>query len=147
MAALRAAAADLVERYGIKCSSVDAELASLSGGNQQKVILARELAGRPTALIAAEPTRGLDVAARDAVHAELLALAGEGSAVLLISSDLDEILRLSDRVLVLQRGAIAAEFKGPAYDIEEIGRAMAASGPPSDETTADGSTDEIATAL
>jgi simple sugar transport system ATP-binding protein len=129
MQALRVAAERLIKRHGIKCESVDAAMASLSGGNQQKVILARELSQRPKLLIAAQPTRGLDIAARDAVHTELLALAREGSGVLLISSDLDEILRLSDRLLVLARGRIVAEFTGPDYDVGAIGRAMAASGP------------------
>jgi ABC-type uncharacterized transport system ATPase subunit len=129
MQALRSEAGRLVKRHGIKCESVDAAMASLSGGNQQKVILAREISRRPKLLIAAQPTRGLDIAARDAVHTELLALAKEGSGVLLISSDLDEILRLSDRLLVLVRGKIVAEFTGPDYDVAAIGRAMAASDP------------------
>lgn len=128
MPALRSEAERLVQKHGIRCASVDSLAASLSGGNQQKVILARELAQRPSALIAAQPTRGLDIAARDAVHTELLALAKEGSGLLLLSSDLDETLRLSDRILVLERGRIVAEFRGPQYDVGEIGRAMAVSG-------------------
>jgi ABC-type uncharacterized transport system ATPase subunit len=142
MPKLRSEAEDLVERYGIRCSSVDAPVASLSGGNQQKVILAREIARNPHALIAAQPTRGLDVAARDSVHTELLALAANGCGVLLLSSDLDEILRLSDRILVIERGRIVTEFRGPNYDVEEIGRAMAVSGPvgPSSEDARDSTT-------
>jgi general nucleoside transport system ATP-binding protein len=148
MPALRSEAERLVERNGIKCSSVDAPLASLSGGNQQKVILAREIARRPRTLIAAQPTRGLDIAARDAVHIELQDLAADGCGVLLLSSDLDEILRLSDRILVLERGRILTEFRGPQYDVAEIGRAMAVSGPvgPSSDDASD-STARIATSL
>jgi simple sugar transport system ATP-binding protein len=128
MPALRAEASRLIERHGIKAESPDVPVASLSGGNQQKVILAREIAQRPRVLIASQPTRGLDIAAVDAVHTELLALADGGSGVLLISSDLDEILRLSDRVAVLARGKLVAEFQGPDYDLAAIGRAMAGGG-------------------
>jgi ABC-type uncharacterized transport system ATPase subunit len=128
MPELRAEAERLIERHGIKAESADVPVASLSGGNQQKVILAREIAQRPKLLIASQPTRGLDIAAVDSVHTELLALAREGSGVLLISSDLDEILRLCDRLLVLARGRFVAEFRGPDYDLAAIGRAMAGSG-------------------
>jgi simple sugar transport system ATP-binding protein len=137
MPALRAEAERLIERHGIKAESADAPVTSLSGGNQQKVILAREIAQRPKVLIASQPTRGLDIAAVDSVHTELLALAKEGSGVLLISSDLDEILRLSDRVAVLARGKLVAEFRGPDYDLAAIGRAMAGSGPVDDQPRED----------
>jgi ABC-type uncharacterized transport system ATPase subunit len=145
MPALRTRAEELVQRHGVKCASVDAPVSSLSGGNQQKVILAREIAQQPAALLAAQPTRGLDVAARDAVHTELLDLAKQGTAVVLLSSDMDEILRLSDRVLVIERGRLVAEFRGPNYDVAAIGRAMATAANDTDGTV-DGTT-RIATAL
>jgi simple sugar transport system ATP-binding protein len=128
MSVLRERAADLIQRHGIKAESPDTPVSALSGGNQQKVILAREISERPKLLVASQPTRGLDIAAVDAVHTELLALARDGSGVLLISSDLDELLRLCDRLVVIARGRLVEHFDGPDYDVEVIGRAMTASG-------------------
>jgi rhamnose transport system ATP-binding protein len=103
----RAIAADYVRRFAIRAPSVDAPVATLSGGNQQKVALARWLAAAPRILIVDEPTQGVDVGAKAEIHRLLGTLADEGLAVLLISSDLPEVLALSDRIAVMSRGTIA----------------------------------------
>jgi general nucleoside transport system ATP-binding protein len=95
----------------------------LSGGNQQKLVIAREVARDPRVLIAAQPTRGLDVGAIEFVHRRLVEERDEGRAVLLISLEIDEVLSLSDRILVLYEGRIVAEF-GPDVTEEELGIAM-----------------------
>jgi rhamnose transport system ATP-binding protein len=96
-----------VDRLGIKAASVDAEVESLSGGNQQKVALARWLATKPEVLILDEPTQGVDVGAKAEIHAIIRELAAHGLAVLMISSELPEILAMSDRVVVMRAGTIA----------------------------------------
>ena len=101
-------------------------IGTLSGGNQQKAILARWLERAPEVIILDEPTRGVDVGAKAEIHALIDRLAGEGRAVLLISSDLPEVLGMSDRVLVMHRGAIAAELRGDAMTQENV--LLAASG-------------------
>ncbi len=98
---------------------------NLSGGNLQKLVLGREFQGKPVVLIAAQPTRGLDVGAIETVHAYLREAAAEGVAVLVISEDLDEILALADRVAVMYEGAIVAELDASAATPEEIGFLMA----------------------
>jgi general nucleoside transport system ATP-binding protein len=103
--------------------SLRQKAALLSGGNAQKLVLARELRGRPRVVIAHNPSRGLDVRACAAVQERLLAARDEGAAVVLISEDLDEIMQLSDRIGVLSRGRIVAEFESPA-DRQAIGQAM-----------------------
>jgi general nucleoside transport system ATP-binding protein len=97
--------------------------ASLSGGNQQKVVIAREIAAHPRALVAAQPTRGLDVGAIEYVHRRLVEERDGGKAVLLVSLELDEIRSLSDRILVMYEGKIVGEY-GPETDEEELGLAM-----------------------
>ena len=85
-------------------------MTSLSGGNQQKVVLAKWLGRRPAVLIVDEPTRGIDIGTKAEVHRLLEELAGEGVAILVISSELPEVLRLANRILVMREGRIAAEF-------------------------------------
>ena len=97
----------------------------LSGGNLQKLVLGREFSGEPKVLIAASPTRGLDVGAIEAVHAYLREAAGDGVAVLLISEDLDEIRALADRIVVIYEGELTGEFDPETATVEEIGLAMA----------------------
>jgi simple sugar transport system ATP-binding protein len=113
-----------IERYAIKCPGPYAEADTLSGGNIQKVVLAREFgfSGRLRALIAASPTRGLDVSAVETVHRHLTEAAERGVGVLLISEDLDEILALADRVLVMYEGRLE---EAPRDDVEAIGVLMA----------------------
>ena len=126
---MRRSAAALLREYDVRPPDPDATASSLSGGNQQKVVLARELSRDPRVLIAAQPTHGLDVDATTFVHQQLLRLRDTGSAVLLISLDLDELMQLSDRVAVLFRGRI--ELAGRAQDLSvgAIARAMAGLAP------------------
>ena len=104
------AAEAYVARFRIKTRSVDAEVQTLSGGNQQKVALARWLLTRPAVLILDEPTQGVDVGAKAEIHALMQELAGDGLAILMISSDLPELLGMSDRIVVLRAGRIAGEI-------------------------------------
>src|SRR5439155_10628877 len=112
----------LIKRYDIKASAPTIPARQLSGGNLQKVVLGREFSGSPRVLVAASPTRGLDVGAIETVHDYLLDAAGQhGVGVLLISEDLDEILALADRVIVMYEGAIAGEATPGETTVEEIG--------------------------
>jgi simple sugar transport system ATP-binding protein len=121
---LRRRAAELIEEFEIQASSPDAPMWSLSGGNQQRVVLARELSRQPKLLVAAQPTRGLDVGAIEYMGRRLRATADAGVGVLLISSELEEILALSDRVVVLYRGRIAGEMTRHDVDLERLGMLM-----------------------
>jgi simple sugar transport system ATP-binding protein len=119
--------AGLITEYDIRGGGAKTRAGGLSGGNQQKVVLAREIARDPQALIAAQPTRGLDVGAIEFVHRRLVEERDEGRAVLLVSLELEEILSLSDRILVIYEGEIVAEFT-PSATEEEIGVAMTGGG-------------------
>ena len=121
-------AVDLIARYGVQAPGPDTRARDLSGGNLQKVVIGREFAGEPRALVVAAPTRGLDVGAIEAVHELLRAAAADGVAVLMISEDLDEILALADRVLVMYEGAIVGERAGEGADVDELGMLMAGGG-------------------
>ncbi|WJY21599.1 ABC transporter ATP-binding protein [Fontisubflavum oceani] len=119
--------AKAVLEFDVRTPSVFAEAGHLSGGNQQKLIVARELARDTKFVVAAQPTRGLDVGSIEYIHARLMAARAEGDGILLMSSELDEILSLSDRVLVMFKGRIVAEFDastGPPKK-SEVGLAMA----------------------
>lgn len=122
---LRQAAENLREKYDIRCQSVEQDARSLSGGNQQKVILARELEADPDLLIAVHPTRGLDIGASQFIHDAMIEARDRGCAILMISADFDEVLELSDRILVLFEGEIMGEFPGKNPPIEAINLAMA----------------------
>jgi simple sugar transport system ATP-binding protein len=111
----------LMEDYNIKAAGRDAPAKSLSGGNLQKVILARELSGEPVLVVAAQPTRGLDVGAMEYVHNRILAQRDRGAGVLLISEDLDEIMGLSDRILVIYEGKVVGETSAEEASREQIG--------------------------
>ena len=123
--AIRDRALELIKRYRIAAPGPDAQARQLSGGNLQKVVLAREFTAEPRLIVAASPTRGLDVGAIETVHAYLRDAAAEGVAVLLISEDLDEILALADRIAVMYEGAILGELDAANADVEEIGLLMA----------------------
>jgi simple sugar transport system ATP-binding protein len=99
-------------------------MGSLSGGNQQKLVLGRELAGEPRVVIAAQPTRGVDVKGSAYIREQLLALRGAGAAVVLVSEELDELAALSDRIVVLADGRVTGELNGPLEDYGELGRLM-----------------------
>jgi ABC-type uncharacterized transport system ATPase subunit len=119
---------ELIGAYGIKTAGPDAEAKSLSGGNLQKVMLARELAGKPAVLIASQPTRGLDVGATEYVHQRILEERARGAAVLLVSEDLDEIFALSDRIVVLFEGEVMGESLVEEASREQIGLWMSGVG-------------------
>ncbi|MBA2365719.1 MAG: ABC transporter ATP-binding protein [Actinobacteria bacterium] len=119
---------DLVEQFGIKMSSLDAPVRLMSGGNLQKLLLARELSSSPRVVIAAHPTAGLDVGATEAVHELLLEQRASGVGILLISEDLDELLMLSDRIAVMYEGEIAGEVSADDADLERIGLMMGGTG-------------------
>ena len=119
------ATAAMIAAYDVRARSPRQTLRSLSGGNAQKLIAAREFRGRPVLLIADQPTRGIDIQAAAFIRARMLALAAEGTAVLLLTADLEELLALADRVLVLFSGRIAAQFEnGPELTPERLGPAM-----------------------
>lgn len=122
--AINSYADEMVEKYDIRCTSVEQDVRSLSGGNQQKVILARELESDPVLLVAAHPTRGLDIGATSFIHDQMIAARDRGVGILLISADFDEILEMSDRILVCFEGQIMGEYSGKNPPIEEISLAM-----------------------
>ena len=111
--------------YQIKAPNVQEKCGSLSGGNQQKVVVARVFSEDPDVLIAAQPTRGVDVGAQELIHSRLLDLRDAGKAVLLISADLDEVRRLSDRIAVIYEGKIVAQGSYDTWNEMELGLLMA----------------------
>jgi simple sugar transport system ATP-binding protein len=117
-------AKELVALYDIRTPSPLTPCSSLSGGNQQKTVLARVLSSQPKALVVAQPTRGLDVGATEYVHNQLLGMRDKGVAVLLISADLDEVRSLSDRIGVLYQGEIVAEKPAREFTEQELGLFM-----------------------
>ena len=122
---IRNRAKRLLEEYDVRPPSPDLRALSLSGGNQQKLVLARELSRDPSVLIAANPTMGLDVGAAEYVHRRLLEVREQGSAIVLVSHDLDELLKLSDRVIVLYRGKVVYETPIEAVSMDDLAMAMA----------------------
>jgi simple sugar transport system ATP-binding protein len=124
-AAFRAAAERLIGRYRIKTSSPDAPMSSLSGGNVQRTVLARELSGDVEVLVAANPCFGLDFAAIADIHDQILTARNRGAAVLLVSEDLDELLELADRVVVMHGGRLVYETPAAQADRTLVGRHMA----------------------
>ena len=122
-ARITAKAEQLVQEFDVRGGSPDTPCRSLSGGNQQKVVIAREVSGDPDVLVAAQPTRGLDVGAIEFVHRRLLAERAEGRAVLLLSLELDEVRSLADRILVIFECRIVGEVSPSASD-EELGLLM-----------------------
>jgi D-xylose transport system ATP-binding protein len=114
----------LVENYvaqlGVKAPDIDTSVETLSGGNQQKIILGKWLNASPTIFILDEPTRGIDIGAKVEIYKLLDRLAGEGVAIIIVSSELPEVLGMSDRILVMREGAIVAEFSREAATREAI---------------------------
>ncbi|MGH6927451.1 MAG: ABC transporter ATP-binding protein, partial [Dongiaceae bacterium] len=126
--AARGFAERIVADYDVKCPSAGAAVRLLSGGNMQKLILGRVLSRAPRFVLANQPTRGLDVGAVSYVHQRLLDLRRAGGAVLLISEDLDEILSLADRVVVMYRGRLSPPMARAGISIEQLGLMMAGHG-------------------
>jgi ABC-type uncharacterized transport system ATPase subunit len=123
-AVARSLAESLKDEYRIAVPSIDTEARLLSGGNLQRLILAREIETKPRVLVAVQPTRGLDVGAIETVHRLLLELRSQGAAILLISEELDEILGLADRVEVMYEGRLVGSFDARTADVHEVGLLM-----------------------
>jgi general nucleoside transport system ATP-binding protein len=124
LGAIEANATKLVKEFDVRTTSVDTPVGTLSGGNQQKVILARELGQQHKILIASQPTRGLDVGSIEFVHRRIVEQRDMGVAVLIVSAELDEIYALADRIAVMYEGRITG-FRPPTVPAEELGRLMA----------------------
>lgn len=122
---VRAAAVNLISRFDIRSSGPDQIVGKLSGGNMQKVVLARELSQGSPVLLVDQPTRGVDIGAMERIHDEIMAQRAQGVAILLISAQIDEIITLADRILVMFGGAIAGELLADTATEDEIGRLMA----------------------
>jgi general nucleoside transport system ATP-binding protein len=121
-------AEQIVRRHKVRAASIDVPVASLSGGNQQKLVVGRELARAPRLMIAAQPTRGLDIGSTAAVHQALVDLRDSGAAVLLLSLDLTEVFTIADRIVVFRRGRIVGETAAEGADVDQIGRWMSGGG-------------------
>ena len=128
VARIRELARHVIQNYDVRTSGPNVPAWQLSGENLQKVVLAREFSGDPSVLVAAAPTRGLDVAGIQTVHSYLRDAASKGLGVLLISEDLDEILALADRVAVMYEGAVVGERDVDSATVEELGLLMAGGG-------------------
>lgn len=116
---------DMISKFDIKTPSPEQKIKFLSGGNQQKVILSREISQKPVFVLAAQPTRGLDIGAIEYIHSVLLDLRNQGKAVLLISADLNEVMKISDRIAVIYEGEIKAIKPAEEYTYKEFGLLMA----------------------
>lgn len=114
-----------VKEFDIRVSDIEGNVSSLSGGNAQKIIVARELAANPELLIACQPTRGVDIGSIEFIHKQILNYRNEGHAVILVSSELSEIMSLSDRVVVMHKGKISGEIDPKAVDMMRVGLLMA----------------------
>ncbi|MEP6639501.1 MAG: ABC transporter ATP-binding protein [Chloroflexota bacterium] len=126
--AIEAAAKELIERYDVRTPSAYFAASTLSGGNQQKAIIAREFSRDLVALVLDQPTRGLDVGSIEFIHRQIIAKRDAGTAVLLVSAELDEILEISDRIAVMYRGQVIAVLDGRTADRETVGLLMATGG-------------------
>jgi general nucleoside transport system ATP-binding protein len=118
----------LISEFDIRTPSREIPAGTLSGGNQQKVVVAREFSGDTRVLVLDQPTRGLDVGSIEFIHRQAIAKRDAGAAILLVSAELDEVMELSDRILVMYRGQIVAERDGRTADREEVGLLMATGG-------------------
>ena len=134
-AAIRATAEERIKAFDIRTTSADAKAATLSGGNQQKVVIAREFARDLTLLVLDQPTRGLDVGSIEFIHRQTIAKRDAGTAVLLVSAELDEVLELSDRIAVIYRGRLVGLRDGRTADKNEVGLLMATGGREATEAT------------
>ncbi|MGW1997052.1 ABC transporter ATP-binding protein [Embleya sp. NPDC001921] len=142
--AIREHAARVIERFGVKAASSSVTIGTLSGGNQQKAILGREITHDAPLLLVEQPTRGVDIGSIENIHARLIEYRDAGHGILLVSAELSEILALSDRVLVMYEGRIVAELPRAEADVRTIGLAMA--GGTATRTSTDAATDAEAEA-
>ncbi|MCF0230369.1 MAG: hypothetical protein HUJ76_11850 [Parasporobacterium sp.] len=120
---------DYVDKYDIRIVDEKGNVSQLSGGNAQKVIIAREFENDPALIIASQPTRGVDVGSIEFIHTSLLDFRNKGGAVLLVSSELSEVMSLSDRVIVMYKGGIIGEVDPRKVSREDIGLLMAGAKP------------------
>ena len=116
----RVRAVDMVSKLAVKTARVETPLRALSGGNQQKVLLGRFLELSPRVLLLDNVTRGVDVGAKDSIYEVLRSLARDGASIVLSGDDLDELISISDRILVFKGGAMVREFSNPRRDIESL---------------------------
>ena len=123
-AAVRAHVRRVLAQFSVVHGAASDPVGSLSGGNQQRVATARELDRAPRLLVAAQPTRGVDIAGTAFIHARILAYRDAGGAVLLVSEELEELLALADRILVLHHGVLGGTVEGARADVVRIGRMM-----------------------
>jgi ribose transport system ATP-binding protein len=124
-----------IKNMGVKTTNASKPVGMLSGGNQQKVVLGKWLARQPKLLILDEPTRGVDVGAREEIYRIMRALAANGIGILMISSDMEEVLSVSDRILVMHEGALSGELHRNQFSEEAV--MSLATGKPAEEKTAD----------
>jgi simple sugar transport system ATP-binding protein len=127
-AAILGSARKQVQKFDIRTPGVDAPTSTLSGGNQQKVVVAREFDRPLKLLILDQPTRGLDVGSIEFIHREIIKQRNAGTAVLLVSAELDEVMEMSDRIAVMYRGRIVAEMDGRTANKSDVGLYMATGG-------------------
>ena len=118
----------IVEAYDVRTPSIDVFASALSGGNQQKLIVGREMSAHPVVLVAAHPTRGVDVGAQAAIWDQVREARSQGLGVLLVSADLDELIGLSDSLKVMLRGRLVADMDPAAVTPEDLGTAMTGAG-------------------
>jgi simple sugar transport system ATP-binding protein len=116
---------ELISDFEIKTPTINTPLRNLSGGNVQKLVLARELSRKPIVLIASQPTRGVDIGSTEYIHQRLIAQRKAGTAILLISEDLDELRNLSDRIAVIFEGQIIGILDRDSATVEQLGLMMA----------------------
>jgi general nucleoside transport system ATP-binding protein len=127
IAAIKAWARRLVKEFDIRTPDIESAARTLSGGNQQKIIVAREMASKPRVLLASQPTRGVDIGAIEFIHRKLVAERDEGAAILLVSAELDEVRSLSDRIAVMYEGRIVSIEPADAPE-ERLGLLMTGGG-------------------
>ncbi|WP_158603935.1 ATP-binding cassette domain-containing protein [Cryobacterium tepidiphilum] len=144
LGAMRSFARDLIERFDVRNAKPDTIISSLSGGNMQKVIIAREFTTDPRLLMISQPTRGVDVGAMEFVHNAILTARDQGAGVLVFSADLNEVMSLSDRLLVMYRGTVFAEFDRSTMSEVSVGLAMAGVRP-TQENVAEAEAEHVAT--
>ena len=127
--AARQATSRLVEQYDIRTPSTEVEMGNLSGGNQQKVIVAREFSRDVKLVVASQPTRGLDVGSIEYIHSRIVEARDQGAAVLIVSTELDEVMALADRLLVMFNGHVVAELDPKQVSNADVGLYMAGATP------------------
>ena len=125
---MRATAVERLDRLSVKYGNLNETASSLSGGNQQKLVFAREISNDPSVLVVSQPTRGVDLNGIKAIHDIIIDFASNGGAVLITSEELEELQKLSDEIIVISNGKLVGRVDGQNSDIKEIGRMMVVQG-------------------